>query len=184
MNASRIHPYVLVSFLAALLVITGFNGVAAEITPDDDPGSPVGRSQLSEAHFLFNAVFNNGDAKAAAELVAPGAVIQTPYGEFEGPEGLLDYVAIVRRAYPDASFEIIRITGSAGSLVVEWVMTATTFVRDPVGQLESLQIERDGVATIGFGEVGISVLELEYGAVVATAPGDDYAYTPARGDNY
>ena len=34
---------------------------------------------------------------------------QTPYGDSVGPEGLSEYLGIIRRSYPDASFDVTSI---------------------------------------------------------------------------
>lgn len=115
---------------------------------EDDPGSPAELSQLGLAYDLFDRVFNDGDAAAAAELVAPDAVISTPMGEYVGPEGLLDYVAFVKRAYPDAVFDVTSIAVGERVITVEWQLTASQASLDPAGRSAGPVVVQVGVTDI------------------------------------
>src|SRR5690349_23162152 len=54
-------------------------------------------------------VWNRGKLEVVEELVAPGCITHDPAapgGQFTGPEGLKQLVAMYRTAFPDTQFEL------------------------------------------------------------------------------
>ena len=181
MNTSHARRFALIVMVAGLLALVSPLGfTAAQPQADDDPGSQVRFSNLALANKLFAAVFNGDDADAANLLVSEDAVIRTSYGEFAGPQGLLDYVASMKRSYPDARFEITNISVSDDSVVVSWTMTASKLQVDPYEQAIDVLAERSGETTIIVADGKAASVSLDTGATVFTNPTDAVAVADPR----
>jgi predicted SnoaL-like aldol condensation-catalyzing enzyme len=144
---SRLRRLVLVIFIAGTFAVIAPLGAAAR-TWEDDPGSPATLSDASVAHLLVEAVFNGGDADAAAFLVADDAVIHTRLGDYTGSQGLLDYIASLRHTYPGASFDFLRATVSGnGVTTIDWLMTSTKIRMGSSEEVTSVDIAlRESIA--------------------------------------
>jgi hypothetical protein len=158
-----------------MLAVIAPLGAAAAPVVEDDPGSPAELSNLGMAYYLIDAVFNDGDAEAAAALVDDDAVIRTPFAEYHGPQGLLDYVAFLKRTYTDASFAITAISVSDDRLHIEWVMTATRYQTDPYEQPIVVDVERPGVIAITVSDGQVADLSLQNGELVFNEPQEEVA---------
>lgn len=149
--------------------------VGARVDPESDPGSPVRLSNYALTSRLFDAVFNNGDVDAASVLVSDEARIHTPYGVFTGPSGLQDYLDIIRRAYPDASFAVTSIDVEGDAVTVRWTMTATRFAIGPNEPELEVVVRRTGetAITVADGQVaGVTQIH----QATANAPSTDIAF--------
>ncbi len=180
MNASRLRHLAIVLGLATLLGLLAPLGTSAAMIPDDDPGSPAHLSSLALTLRLFDAVLNDLDADAAEELAAADAVIQTHYGTFTGPQGLIDYATAVRQVYPDASFEITNVTVRGDSLEVSWLMSASQVRR--AEQVFDFDIVLEGATTIAVDNSQITSVSQENAVVSAGSPQD--VVVTQRGVNY
>ena len=146
MNRFQVRGIVVGVVLAAVLSMIA-SPAAATPGSEDDSGNPVHRYNATLATTLFRSVFNGGDTVAAEGLISPDATIHTPYGEFSGPAGLQDYLAIVQREYPDAWFEITAIDINGDTVVVHWAMTASRYIR-PSSPPVNVRVSSPGVTTI------------------------------------
>ena len=181
MNTTHARRFALIVMVAGVLALVApLGATAAQPVVEDDPGSRVQLSNLGMAYHLFDAVFNGGDADAARLLVSEDASIQTAHGDYTGPQGLLNYVASVKRSYPDARFEVTSISLSDDSMVVGWTMTATRFAFGPYEQAVDVLSEISGAASITVTDGKVASVSLDAGATVFTDPTDAVAVTDSR----
>jgi len=61
-------------------------------------------------------VFNKGDLSVIAELIAPNYVYHSPFGEFKGPDGFTQFVAMTRNAFPDVDMKIDKMVAEGDKL--------------------------------------------------------------------
>ena len=149
MIARLIKQSLVLTVLGVLLSLAAPIGAAAESPqPDEDVGSPAGLSQVILAYQLFDAVFNGNDPTDAAFLLTDEAVIDTNFGQFTGPHGLNDYVAFVKRTYPDAVFDITDLSVQGNRVEVSWTMSASGYVVDPVEQPVKAVVRMLGTTTL------------------------------------
>ena len=178
---SRLHRSVLIVALGLVLGLLAPVATSAQVTANDDPGSPASLSNLALTHRLFDSVLNDLNAEAAADLVDANAVIQTQYGTFEGPSGLIAYATAVRQVYPDATFDIIDISVQGDIVEVSWQMTASQIRR--AERVFDFDIVLDGVTTITLD--GSQITSLTQGNAVVSASGSQEAATvPQRGQPF
>lgn len=176
MRASRLRHLVLIMIFAGVLSVIGAGGgaAAAAPVPDDDPGSPAQLSHLGMAYQLFEAVFNGSDAEAAVALVDDDAVIRTPFGEYTGPQGLLDYIAFVKRSYLDATFDVASVSLVGNTVVIDWHMRATKLQIDPTEHWDEVSVDMPGSTTISVGsDAQVAALTQENGEMSITYPQDE-----------
>lgn len=168
MNTSRPRRFLIAIALGIMLGSMSTVTAMAAVPPDDDPGSPVFLSNAALASTLFEVVFN-GDVAPGA-LVSDNAVIHTPYGDFTGPQGLQDYLGIIRRAYPDAAFHVSSIEVRDDTVTVRWTMTATRFQIDPTEPVINVQVSNPGETTITIADGQVAELnQAERGTAVQSA---------------
>jgi hypothetical protein len=181
---ARIRVLLLPLAFAALASMIGFtSATAAAPVVEDDPGSPADLSRLGTAYLLIDAVFNDGDADVATALVSENAVIHTTAGDFVGPQGLLDYIAMVKRAYPDAWFELSTVSVSDRGISLEWTMTATRYRIGPNEPTMNVNVEIPTVATISIDDAQIT--DAAFGNTeVATASQAPVSVSPNHGDPF
>lgn len=122
------------------------------------------------ANRLYDGVFNAEDPDVAAALIADDAVIETAYTTYQGPDGLLEYVAFVKRAYPDANFEVTGVANKANTLEISWTMTATQIVVDPVEQPLKARVEITGMTTVTLGQAEVTSLVVTNGTQLIEVP--------------
>lgn len=176
MTVARMHRLVATVCIAALLaILVPLGAGAVQPTPDNDPGSPVGLTRAAVTYQLFDAVFNGGDAEAAALLVAADAEIRTTFGVFRGPDGLLDYIALVKRTYPDAIFDVTSVVVTIDGVDVGWTLTASRFLVAPDQRPVDMAVERAGTATFTIGESRVSSVTLADGEMILMSPDTEVA---------
>ncbi len=154
MNISRIHHRLRISSFAIVF------GILATLTMTatgaaQHPANPATVSKLDIVAALFDDILNGQDVNAAQDLISATAVIHTPYGEFTGPQGLRDYVGIIRRGYPDASFAVTTIDVEGDIVTVRWTMTATRYQIGPTEPVIDVNVDMPGESTItvAYGQV-------------------------------
>ena len=175
MTASATRRTTLIIVLGLLFGLLTPPAVGARVDPESDPGSPVRLSNSALTSRLFDAVFNDGDVDAASALVSDQARIHTPYGEFTGPEGLQDYLRIIRNAYPDASFAVSSIDVQGDTVTVRWTMTATRFAIGPNEPELDVVVRRPGETTITFADGQVAgITQIHQGTAIA--PSADIAF--------
>lgn len=151
-----------IGIVLAAFVSTIASPALAEPASGDNPDNPVHQYNATLATTLFRSVFNGGDVDATEALVSPNAVIHTPYGEFTGPEGLQDYLDIVRREYPDAWFDISSVDVVGDTVVVHWTMTASRFLTGPASTPLNVRVSDLGETRITV--VDGAVAEMNHGS--------------------
>ncbi len=146
------------SVIATVLLASLLGSVAhAASPPMTDSGGPgSGSSNEANVYRLFHDVFTGKNPAACPELVANGAVIHTPDGEYQGHEGMTGYVDGLRASFPDASFVLADLMANGDTIAARWVMTGT---HDGAFQ---------GIAASGtpVSLEGIAILRFELGMVV------------------
>jgi predicted SnoaL-like aldol condensation-catalyzing enzyme len=170
--------------LAIALVITAVIGMAASTSiagasqPPHEATDAAHLTPSGQVFELFSAVFNGGDAAAAERLIGDDTVLHTPYGDYVGPEGVVEYVAFVKRTYPDATFRVTDVRSSGNTVAVDWTMTASRFQVDPVEQPITVEVTLSGemvLAVTDRGIVGMTQINETLAIVtpveVAVAPG-------------
>jgi hypothetical protein len=173
---------------ALLLVLIAPARIASAQAAPHDAANAAHESRADSALVLFTQVFRDEDADAAAELIAPGAVLHTPrFGDYAGPQGVLDYVAFVKRIYPDAEYHITTIATRGDTVEVSWIMTATQVVLDPTEGPLDFDTSVNGTLTLVVDGATISDLTLVEGDTlsvtheeIASAPADA-GYNPRSG---
>ncbi len=162
MNTHRFRrprrPFSLAAAVFATVLLAGFGPVAhAASPPMTDSGGPgSGSSNEANVYRLFHDVFTGKNPTACPELVANGAVIHTPDGEYRGHEGMTGYVDGLRASFSDASFVLTDLMANGDTIAARWVMTGT---HDGAFQ---------GIAASGtpVSLEGIAILRFELGMVV------------------
>ena len=132
MNISQARQWIIAVIFAITVashIPIGIAGASSRDTVDAGHLTPSGK-----VFELFALVLNGEDPNAASALIADDAVLYTPYGEYVGPEGVIDYVAFVKRSYPDAEFHITRIATRGNTVEVDWTMMASRIHVDPYEQ--------------------------------------------------
>ena len=175
MTASATRRTIFIVVFGLLLGLLTPLAVGARADLESDPGSPVRLSNYALTSRLFDAVFNDGDVDAASVLVSDEARIHTPYGVFTGPSGLQDYLDIIRRAYPDASFAVTSIDVEGDAVVVRWTMTASRFSLGPNEPELDVVVRQTGetAITVADGQVaGVTQIH----QATANAPSTDIAF--------
>jgi predicted SnoaL-like aldol condensation-catalyzing enzyme len=170
MNTPTVRRSARITALAILVGILSTLTMAASAGAQHDPDSPADVSNQAAASTLFEIVFNGEDADAPGALISADAVIHTPYGEFVGPEGLSEYLGIVRRTYPDATFEISNVIEQGDTAVVLWTMTASRVQVDPTEQPTDVSVRQFGETAITVADGQIAEVQLTNGTVVVLAP--------------
>jgi len=67
---------------------------------------------------VVEEVFNKGDMSVVPEFIAPDYVYHSPFGEFKGPEGFKQMVAMTRAAFPDIHMKIDDMVAEGEKLAV------------------------------------------------------------------
>jgi len=70
-------------------------------------------------------VFNKGNLSIADEIISPDYIFQSPLGEFKGPEGFKQMVAMVRKACPDMHYTIDDMVAEGDKAAVLYTFTGT-----------------------------------------------------------
>jgi len=70
-------------------------------------------------------IFNKGNLKVADEIISPEYVDHGPLGEFKGPEGFKQMVAMARKAFPDIHYTIDDMVAEGDKVAVRYTMTGT-----------------------------------------------------------
>lgn len=183
MTAIRLRRLVIVLIFGTL-----FGGLASPIIAATLEESPYGgTSQLDElllAHELFDRVFVDNDADAAALLVAEHATISTRYGDFTGPDGLLEYLRIVKGPYLDVELDITSVQ-LYGALTVTWRMTGSMYNVATYNPVIIADVTQNGTATIVFQNGRLAHLTSQAHEVAFTErPGETLVSVPQRGQDY
>jgi hypothetical protein len=160
---------VVVMVLGVLLALAAPIGAGATAHAADT-GGPVGMSRVALAQETFDAIFNGNDPTEAAFLLTDDAAIHTGYGEFTGPQGLNDYVAFVKRTYPDAVFDITGISVQGNRIDVSWTMSATRIQVDPVEQPVEAVVRQTGTTTLTVDGARITDLAHANGEMTISEP--------------
>lgn len=147
MNTFPIRGIIVCIALATAMSMSASPAFAAPASGDDEE-NPVHRYNATLASTLFRSVFNGGDTGAVDVLIAPNAEIHTPYGEFNGPDGLEVYLDLTRRDYPDAWFDITSIDVYGGTVVIGWTMSASRFLINEAAGSLNVQVAIPGETTI------------------------------------
>lgn len=151
MHTSLMRRITITLMLAAVVSMIASPAAAAP-SVDDDPGSPVKRSNLSIANLLVDAVFNGEDAEVATALVSADAVIHTQHGDYSGPEGLLTYIASLKHTYPGATFSVLDAEASGDSVTLDWLLTSTKIRMATTGDVASVDVQLRGSTVIATDE--------------------------------
>jgi hypothetical protein len=117
----HLRRVVLFLLVTIALACVGSAGAAASQL-DVDTNRQVSRSNLSDGQLLFDMVFTSGDLRIATVLVAPDAVINTDDGVFTGPEGLVDYLDLVRPADVDGALTRTNLTVVDNLVFIDWTL--------------------------------------------------------------
>jgi len=74
---------------------------------------------------VVEEVFNKGDMSIAPEFIASNYVYHSPYGEFKGPEGFIQFVGMTLNAFSDFHMTIDDMIGEGEKLaaLVSWTGT-------------------------------------------------------------
>ena len=67
---------------------------------------------------FVDEVFNKGDFSVIPDLISPDYLMNAPAGKIEGQEGVKEYVAMVRRAFPDLNITIEEMAGEGDTVAV------------------------------------------------------------------
>lgn len=182
-NAPRMHTApvhvairsrLLIALMLAVCLVTLGGIQVATATPltssnDTGGGGSDGATTTLVGH-LFEGLINGTGAPTASALLAPDAVTHTSYGDFVGQDGFTEYVAIVKRAYPDAVFVVTNIASQGNTMEVSWTMSATRYQLDPTEPTIDVRVEIPGVSYITVDEGLISALSMtSESAVVESA---------------
>lgn len=180
-NAPRMHTaparvpirnrLLMAVMLAVSLVTFGGNqgAVAAPLIPSNDAGgSGSSGTATTLVDHLFEGLINGSEVATASALLAPEAVTHTSYGDFVGQDGFAEYIAIVKRAYPDAVFVVTNIASQGNTMEVSWVMSATRYQLDPTEPMIDVRVEMEGVSYITVDEGLISALSITNESVAVT----------------
>lgn len=73
----------------------------------------------------FDEVYNQGNLALVDELVAHDFVIHSPSAEIQGPANTKQYVAMLRRAFPDLHFTIEDQLVDGDKVVTRWTARGT-----------------------------------------------------------
>ncbi len=74
---------------------------------------------------IFEDIWNAGNMAIAHDLFAPNYVLHVPLGTYQGVEGLQQYVAGIRSAFPDIHITIEDQFVEGDKSVVRWTMRGT-----------------------------------------------------------
>jgi predicted ester cyclase len=74
---------------------------------------------------LVEEVVNKGNLAMLPEFIAPNYVFHELGMEFRGPEGLKQYFAMLRNAFPDLHYAIDNMVAEGDTLVVFFTLTGT-----------------------------------------------------------
>lgn len=185
MTLSLIRRFAFVLTFGVFLGLIAPIGAAAVVEDSPDGGSSQA-SNLQLAHAVIDRVFNDADADAAASLIDDDAVLHTSFGDYTGPEGLLDYVSFVKRTYPDAVFDIASARADGGTIVIAWRVTASEMVLDPYELPLVAQVDITETATLQVENDQVAGITLDARVLTLTDPGADtqVAYVPLPGQPY
>ena len=176
-----------VAFVLTFGVFLGlFAPAAATVLEQSPDGGASQASNIQLAHVLIDRVFNNGDADAAAQLVSDDVVLHTSFGDFTGPEGLLDYISFVERTYVNPTFDIVSARVNGGSVIIDWRMTASGIRVDPVEMPADVDVDITETITLLVENSQIAEIDLDDRVVTLTEPSPDtqVAYDPLPGQPY
>ena len=70
-------------------------------------------------------IFHKGNLAVVDEIIHPEYVYHGPIGEYKGPEGFKQLVALGRSAFPDIHYDIVDMFGEGDKLAVHYRMTGT-----------------------------------------------------------
>ena len=102
------------------------SAAAAPSGPVDDGGQGKLPTNEELARLFFDELHTAGDLDIADTIVAPDAVIHTPSGDLEGPEGIRGLVTLFRTAFPDAAFPMEDVVSAGDHVIVRWSMSGTS----------------------------------------------------------
>jgi hypothetical protein len=175
MHASRIR--LLVTFgLAVVLSLIAASGAAAQAVPENlSYGAQNANIEL--AHRLVEEVFNGGDEAVAAVLVDDDAKIVTPFATYTGPDGLLEYLALIKEPYNTATFDITGVRVSGDEVDITWRLKGTRTVLDPTEAPHAADVEFTGVTSLILDSGEIASASHTYSSVAVDAPGGEIAAT-------
>jgi predicted SnoaL-like aldol condensation-catalyzing enzyme len=174
MDTSLLRRVAITFALAAALSLIA-SPVAAAPSGDYDPAK---LANISIANRLVADVLNGQDAAAAAALVSEDAIIQTQFGEYTGPSGLLAYVAALKHTYPGATFSVLAVESTGDDVAVDWLLTSTRIRMATTGEVASVNIELRGTSVIATDDGQVAGVSFDPG--IAVLP-DTTAYTAAPG---
>ncbi|MCC7025249.1 MAG: ester cyclase [Thermomicrobiales bacterium] len=129
-------------------------GQRAEVTTET-ASSPARRNKTLVRRF-FDDVLAHHDDQAVDELIAPGAVVSLPTGQFAGPEAVKRASAQIGSAFPDLRVDLHALVAEGDRVAAEWTLCGTE------------QREMDGVPPSGKWTciAGLSLSRIEGGRIV------------------
>ena len=76
-------------------------------------------------HRVIEEVWNKANMSVLPELIAPSYVFHSPFGEFKGPEGLSQFVATTRSAFPDINMKVDDIVAEGDKVAARLTWSGT-----------------------------------------------------------
>ncbi len=150
---------VAIASIVSVALVPGPAG-AAPVT-EGEPVSQADLSSIGVGYQLFDAVFNGRDADLARTLVSDDAVIHTVYGDYVGPDGLIDYISMLDRGYPGAVFDVSSISVRGDTVTIDWSMTGTWYQVDPAEPPIDVDFSVTGSAVFTTSDARIADLVLD-----------------------
>jgi predicted ester cyclase len=87
--------------------------------------SAVTSTSKSIARRFFEDALTRQNARAIDELIAPGAIVVLPTGQFTGPEGVKRASAQLGSAYPDLQITVKALAAEGDQVAAEWAFCGT-----------------------------------------------------------
>jgi len=146
-RVSLIRAVLLAGMLLVSLLGSRADASTGGIPLAESGGSGGVSGNQGAVYRLFQEVFG-GRAAAGADLIADGALIHTPGGEFRGAAGLNDFVASLRAPFTEATFTVHDMVAEGNTVHVRWTMRAIITAGAPivVEGLSVLQFDRGTIA--------------------------------------
>lgn len=170
MTISQVRSLIVAIVVAATIASVAPIGIASASSRDTTDAGHL--SPSGKVFELFALVLNGEDLNAANALIADDALLHTPYADYVGPTGVMDYVGLVKRAYPDARFHIIAIESRGETVEVEWTMTASRFQTDPVEQPVDVDVTISGNLTLTVTDTEIAGMTQVNTSIAIVSPGE------------
>ena len=164
-RSRRRRPLSLAPALVIVTMLLAAVGPAAHAAspPMTDTGGPNATSSNEvNVSRLFTDVFSGENAATCLELVADGAVIGTPNGEYHGHVGMTGYVNDLRASFPDARFAITELLANGDTVVARWTMTGTQDGAFQGVAASDAPVALDGIAILHFERGKVDAASIAY----------------------